>query len=64
MSGYILCQIKAQHPCYIESISLNIYSIEELCYFLFYNLLYLLDDSILNTELCDWIRDELDVFCS
>lgn len=59
MSGYILCQIKrAQHPYYIESISLNIYSIEELCYFLFHNL-YLLDDSILNTELCDWIRDEL-----
>ena len=34
MSGYILCQVKkAEKPFYIENISTNIYSIEELCYY-------------------------------
>lgn len=34
MSGYILCQLKrAEIPYYIENISTNIYSIEELCYY-------------------------------
>ncbi len=45
MSGYILCQVKkAEKPFYIENISTNIYSIEELCYYL-YNNLYLVDSS-------------------
>ena len=39
MSGYILCQTKkAEHPYFIENISMNIYSIEELCYYLYHNL--------------------------
>lgn len=58
-SGYILCQIKrAEIPYYIESISMNIYSIEELCYF-FYKNPELLDTGILNETLCNWIREEL-----
>lgn len=59
MSGYRLCQVKrAEVPYYIENISTNIYSLEELCYYFQHNI-YLLDESIINEELCDWIRDEL-----
>lgn len=59
MSGYILCQVKrAKLPYYIENISTNIYSIEELCFYFYYNI-YLLDSTILNEELCFWIRDQL-----
>jgi hypothetical protein len=59
MRGYILCQIKrAKVPYYIESISTNIYSIEELCYYL-YNNVYLIDSTIINEHLCDWIKEEL-----
>ncbi len=59
MSKYILCQVKkAELPYYIENISTNIYSIEELCFY-FYNNIYLLDETIINEELCFWIRDEL-----
>lgn len=59
MSGYILCQVKrAKLPYYIENISTNIYSIEELCFYFYHNI-YLLDRTILNEELCFWIRDQL-----
>lgn len=59
MSGYILCQTKrAEVPYYIENISTNIYSIEELCFYLYHNI-YLLDETLMNEELCFWIRDEL-----
>lgn len=57
--GYILCQVpRAERPYFIKNISTNIYSIEELCYYMYYNL-YLLDSSIFNEELCDWIEKEL-----
>ncbi len=59
MSSYILCQVKrAALPYYIENISTNIYSMEELCFYLYHNI-YLLDSTIINEELCFWIRDEL-----
>ncbi len=59
MSGYILCEVpRAKEPYYIESISTNIYSIEELCYY-FHHSVYLLDESILNETLCCWLRDAL-----
>lgn len=59
MSGYRLCQTKmANVPYYIENISTNIYSFEELCYYIHHNI-YLLDDTIINENLCNWIRDEL-----
>lgn len=61
MSGYILCQVKkAEKPFYIENISTNIYSIEELCYYL-YNNLYLVDGSVINDKLCTWLEEELDL---
>ena len=61
MSGYILCQNdRARQPFFIESISTNIYSLEELCYFLYHNL-YLIDPTVINEELCDWLEEEIHV---
>ncbi len=57
--SYDLCLLKqAKQPYYIESIRTGIYSLEELCFY-FYNNIYLIDESIVNEKLCDWIRDEL-----
>lgn len=57
--SYILCRTKpADTPFYIENISTNIYSIEELCFYL-YNNLYLVDETILNGKLCDWLQNAL-----
>lgn len=54
MSGYILCQVNGQkNPYYISNISTNIYSIEELCYYLYHNI-YLLDETIINEQLLVW----------
>ena len=59
MSGYHLCQVKkAVRPYYIASISTNIYTIEELCFYLQQNI-YLIDKTIMNETLCNWIKDEL-----
>ena len=61
MSGYILCQTKrAKLPYFIENISTNVYSIEELCYYLYHNL-YLIDQTIMNEGLCSWIQEELEL---
>lgn len=61
MSGYILCETKkAEIPYFIENISTNIYTIEELCYYLYHNL-YLIDETIINEGLCSWIQEELDL---
>ena len=61
MSGYILCQTKkADTPYFVENISTNIYTLEELCYYLYHNL-YLVDSSIINEGLCTWISEELDL---
>lgn len=57
--GYDLCLLKqAEKPYYIENIRTGIYSLEELCFYL-YNNICLIDESIMNEGLCDWIRDEL-----
>ena len=61
MSGYILCQTKkAETPYFIENISTNIYTMEELCYYLYHNL-HLVDDTIINEGLCSWLSGELDL---
>lgn len=57
--SFDLCQVKkAAKPYYIESISTPVYTIEELCYYLYENIC-LIDETIINEALCDWIRDEL-----
>ncbi|MCD8338163.1 MAG: hypothetical protein LUD18_13030 [Lachnospiraceae bacterium] len=57
--SYDLCLPRqANQPYYIENIRTSIYSLEELCFYL-YNNICLIDESIINEKLCDWIRDEL-----
>lgn len=59
MSGYILCQVPmASVPYYIENIGMNIYSIEELCYYLYQDLC-LVDESLAGPGLCKWLEQEL-----
>ncbi len=61
MAGYRLCRTKtAENPFYIENISTNIYSMEELCFFMSQNL-YLLDETIFGPMLVSWLREELDL---
>ena len=57
--SFDLCQVSpASNPYLIETIGVEIRTIEELCYHLHENV-YLVDSSIINEKLCDWIRDEL-----
>lgn len=59
MAGYRLCRIKAtETPFFLENISTNIYSIEELCYFLVGNV-PLIDATVLNSRLLAWVANEL-----
>lgn len=61
MSKLILCSgDRAQRPYCITSVGIRIYSIEELCYYL-YNHIYLIDEITLNDELFDWINSELNL---
>lgn len=59
MAGYRLCRVRtAEIPFFIESISTNIYTIEELCWFL-HNNIPLVDASIMNRELTRWVAQGL-----
>lgn len=59
MGELILCrQELAAMPYYLDSISLNVYSIEEICYCIENNL-YLLDTDFMDIELCNWFEQEL-----
>lgn len=59
MANYYLCETqRARHPYYVESIGVNLWSIEELCYYMKENV-YLLDETILGEELVQWISGEL-----
>ena len=59
VSGYRLCQNKkAENPYFIENVSTNIFSIEELCYYMYHNPA-LLDATFVNQNLTDWVGTEL-----
>ena len=59
MGDLLFCYgTRATMPYYLEGVSINIYSAEELCYYIANNT-YLLDDGLLTTGLCDWIKNEL-----
>ncbi|MGI6007598.1 MAG: tetratricopeptide repeat protein [Ruminococcus sp.] len=59
MIGYRLCQTKkAENPYFVENISTNIFTMEELCFYMSQNL-YLLDETILNEGLVRWLKEEL-----
>ena len=56
MGTLLLCSHGlASAPYYLESMALNIYSIEELCYYLKQNI-DLVEPSFMDEELIDWIR--------
>ena len=58
MSELILCnEAIASMPYYIEGISINVYSIEELSYYILNNT-FLLEKDFMNEELCSWIEKE------
>ena len=54
-----LCTIHSEKPFFIKEVNKNIYSIEELSYYL-YNYLYLVDDKFFSDELIDYIEKELN----
>ena len=61
MGSLILCHKKrAKQPYEISRVHMRIYTIEELCYYICNNL-YLIDYTIINRQLCDWIGDELEL---
>ena len=57
MGELLLCnEAIAAMPYYIEGVSINVYSIEELNYYIINNI-YLLDDDFMSLELCTWIEN-------
>ena len=59
MCSLILChEKKARQPYEITRIHKKIYTIEELCYYICNNP-YLIDYTLVNKELCNWISEEL-----
>lgn len=61
MSNVLLCKgTLSTIPYYIKEACVSIYSIEELCYFVYHNS-YMLDDSFVNDSLVEWISDKLEL---
>ncbi len=61
MGELLLCNESiAAMPFYVESIAINVYSIEELCYYILNNT-FLLDKDFMSEELCTWIDKEAKV---
>jgi len=59
MSGLILCRTKeAESPYYISNMDLKIYSLEELCYYI-YNNIYLIGIDLVDNKLVEFIRYEI-----
>jgi len=59
MSGLILCRTKeAENPYYISNMDLKIYSLEELCYYI-YNNIYLIGIDLADNKLVEFIRYEI-----
>ena len=59
MSTLIYCQnALSATPYYIEEASLNVYSLEELSYYILNNV-YLLSSKLMSPELCNWVGREL-----
>ena len=56
MNDITLCTMHTEKPYYIKEINKNIYSIEELSYYLF-NYLYLIDDQFFSEGLIDYIEN-------
>ena len=60
MSGLLLCGKRSANPYFIKESSINIYAIEELCYYL-YNNAYMVTDDFFCNELVDYVKNELEL---
>ena len=59
MSTLIYCKnALSATPYYIEEAALNVYSLEELSYYILNNV-YLLSSKLMSPELCNWVGREL-----
>lgn len=60
MAGFILCRSKyAKKPYYISNMAIHIYSLEELCYYI-YNNIYLIGTDLVEEDLLTYIEQELE----
>ena len=58
---FILCSgEEAKHPYLFRLTNKRIYSIEELCYYLYQNI-YVITEDIFNTELLHWLEEEIEM---
>lgn len=61
MSNVLLCRgTLTTTPYYIKEACVSIYSIEELCYFVYHNA-YMLDDSFVCDSLAEWVAERLEL---
>ena len=60
MSGLILCGKQASEPLYIENAGINIYSIEELAYYL-YNNAFMVEKDFFDNRLLDFLSVQLNM---
>lgn len=62
MGELLICHESiASMPYYVEGIGINIYSMEELCYYIAGNI-YLLDSSFMSEELCTWVEKQMGLY--
>ena len=60
MSGLLLCGKRSTNPYLIKESGINIYAIEELCYYL-YNNTYMITGEFFCNELVEYIKNELEL---
>lgn len=60
MSGLLLCGKTTDRPFYVKEAELNVYSMEELCYFI-YNNVYMIGQDFFDDSLLKFIEDELEL---
>lgn len=60
MSGLILCGKTTDNPFYVKEAELNLYSVEELCYFI-YNNVYMIGQDFFNDSLIKFIEEDLEL---
>lgn len=59
MSRIWLCEeTAAKHPFFLEEENVNLYSLEELCYYLYQNT-GTVEESFFNEKLCQWLEQEI-----
>lgn len=60
MGGLLLCGKQAEKPFYIESAELNVYSIEELSYYLYHNV-FMVGREFFNDDLINFLSEQLNM---